>query len=252
MYVTNPQKEVWTQIYSYAARAVEGFGFLNYGYASDPPIALSSEDEPERYGAQLYDRVAGPLSLPGKRVVEVGCGRGAGADFLVRYRGATAYEGVDYTFANVALCRRRFGGDGRLRFLQGDADALGLESGVVDAVMNVESSHCYESRVGFFREVRRVLAPGGFFLYADFWGADFSAADVLKEVGFSVESCDDITEGVLTSLRRDSGRRRMIAEAAPDENRREMLASWAGVEGLPIFEQFRRREFVYWAVRARA
>jgi SAM-dependent methyltransferase len=37
----------------------------------------------------------------------------------------------------------------------------------VDAVVNIESSHCYESMDTFLSEACRVLRPGGRFFFAD-------------------------------------------------------------------------------------
>ena len=60
--------------------------FLNWGYEEDPPMALplAASDEPDRFSIQLYHRTATQADLSGKRVLEVGCGHGGGASYLVR------------------------------------------------------------------------------------------------------------------------------------------------------------------------
>ena len=60
--------------------------FLNYGYEEDPPMALplSASDEPNRFFIQQYHRVATQADLSGKKVLEVGCGHGGGASYLMR------------------------------------------------------------------------------------------------------------------------------------------------------------------------
>lgn len=50
----------------------------------------------------------------------------------------------------------------------GDAEKLPLADASFDAVLNVESSHCYGNVETFFREAARVLRPDGRFLFADF------------------------------------------------------------------------------------
>ena len=55
-----------------------------------------------------------------------------------------------------------------LTFVQGDAQKLPFSAQSLDAVINVEASHCYPNFPGFLAEVARVLRPGGHFLYADF------------------------------------------------------------------------------------
>ena len=54
-----------------------------------------------------------------------------------------------------------------LAFEVGDAERMPFPDASFDAVVNVESSHCYPSMPAFLSEVRRVLRPGGHFLYAD-------------------------------------------------------------------------------------
>ena len=41
-----------------------------------------------------------------------------------------------------------------------------------DAVVNIESSHCYEAMDAFFAEVCRVLRPGGRLFFADLRSKD--------------------------------------------------------------------------------
>jgi ubiquinone/menaquinone biosynthesis C-methylase UbiE len=64
-----------------------------------------------------------------------------------------------------------------------------------DAVVNIESSHCYESMDAFLSEVCRVLRPGGQFFFADLRSTD--GVNTLREQfnasGLTVEKETDIT-----------------------------------------------------------
>lgn len=73
----------------------DGVTFMNWGYEEDPPMALplDAADEPGRYAIQLYHRVANQTDLAGKNVLEVGCGHGGGASYLVRTLRPTSYTG---------------------------------------------------------------------------------------------------------------------------------------------------------------
>ena len=51
--------------------------------------------------------------------------------------------------------------------MRGDAENLPFPDQSFDAVINIESSHCYPRFPRFLAEVARVLRPGGHFLYAD-------------------------------------------------------------------------------------
>jgi ubiquinone/menaquinone biosynthesis C-methylase UbiE len=150
---------------------------LNNGYEEDPPMALplSASDEPDRLGLQLYHRTATQVDLSGKRVLEVGCGHGGGASYLVRTLGPAAYTGLDLNADGIAFCRERHNLPG-LEFLAGDAENLPFPDQSFDAVINVESSHCYLDFPHFLTEVARVLRPGGHFVYADARHSDDIAA----------------------------------------------------------------------------
>ena len=60
--------------------------FLNYGYEEDPPMALplAASDELDRFPIQLYHRTATQVDISGKKVLEVSCGHGGGASYLMR------------------------------------------------------------------------------------------------------------------------------------------------------------------------
>lgn len=142
--------------------------FLNWGYEEDPPMALplTEADEPNRYFIQLYHRVASQIDLTGKRVLEVSCGHGGGASYLMRTLGPASYTGLDLNPIGVDFCRKKHQLPG-LDFVAGSAEKLPFPDQSFDAVINIEASHCYPRFPRFLDEVTRVLSPGGHFLYAD-------------------------------------------------------------------------------------
>jgi ubiquinone/menaquinone biosynthesis C-methylase UbiE len=143
--------------------------FLGLGYEEDPPMALplAVSDESDRFPIQLYYRTATQTDISGKQVLEVSCGHGGGASYLVRTLGPASYTGVDLNPAGIAFCRKWHNLPG-LDFVQGDAADLPFADQSFDAVINVEASHGYPRFRRFLDEVARVLRPGGHFLYADF------------------------------------------------------------------------------------
>jgi SAM-dependent methyltransferase len=142
--------------------------FFNFGYEEDPPMALplAPSDEPNRYCIQLYHLTASQVDLTGKRVLEVSCGAGGGASYIVRTLRPASYTGLDLNPASIDLCRKRHKLPG-LEFVQGDAENLPFPDQYFDAVINVEASHQYPDFRRFLAEVARVLRPGGHFLYTD-------------------------------------------------------------------------------------
>jgi len=157
-------------------RGADEMLFINWGYEEDPPMALplSASDEPARFCIQLYYRTATQVDLSGKRVLEVSCGHGGGASYLVRTLRPASYTGLDLNRAGIDFCQKRHNLPG-LDFVPGDAENLPFPDQSFDAVINIEASHLYPQFPRFLAEVARVLRPGGHFLYADLRpGADIA------------------------------------------------------------------------------
>lgn len=142
--------------------------FMNWGYEEDPPmgIPLSESEEPDRSSIQLYHRVASQVDLTGKRVLEVSCGHGGGAAYVMRTMAPASYTGLDLNPVGLDFCRRKHPLPG-LDFVEGNAQELPFADQSYDAVINIEASHCYPQFPSFLAEVARVLRPGGHLLYAD-------------------------------------------------------------------------------------
>jgi ubiquinone/menaquinone biosynthesis C-methylase UbiE len=151
--------------------------FINYGYEEDPPVALplAASDESDRFPIQLYHRTATQVDLAGKKVLEVSCGHGGGASYLMRTLHPASYTGLDLNAIGIEFCRKRHSLPG-LDFVQGNAESLPFPHQSFDAVINVEAGINYQNVPRFFAEVERVLRPGGHFLYADIRYADEIAA----------------------------------------------------------------------------
>ncbi|MEW6333562.1 MAG: class I SAM-dependent methyltransferase, partial [Thermodesulfobacteriota bacterium] len=210
------RKRFWRFIYDrVAARQPEAFRMMNYGYLED---AGADEDfQGEELALRLYLHVAGAADLAGKVILDVGAGRGGGLVHLSRMLSPRAAFGLDLSPKAVALARRMAAGAPGVSFFPGDAEEMPFGDACFDAVLNVESSHCYPSRDRFFREVRRVLVPGGSFLYADFFQADALPAvrDALRSSPFAIVEESDITAQVLAALRRDEARKLALIAHEP-------------------------------------
>jgi ubiquinone/menaquinone biosynthesis C-methylase UbiE len=244
----------WYQLL--AARYREpGWTFMNYGFREPgaAPRALEAADEADRSWIQLYDTVAGAVPLAGRDVLEVGCGRGGGASFVARYHGPRRLVAVDVAPRAVELCRARHAVPA-LSFEVGDAERLPFAAAAFDAVLNVESSHCY-GRIGdFFREARRVLRPGGAFLYADFRPREEVDAwrAALVGAGFRLEAERELTPGVVAALDADDERKRSIIASVVDRPLAGIFRQFAGLRGTAIYDELRTGALQYRAFTARA
>lgn len=116
----------------------------------------------------LYD-VAGGLDLPpAPQVLDIGCGRGAHSLELARRFGASVL-GIDPDRAALAEARDALGDAsrtdprlaGRVRFTRGSAEAVPLEDGAVDLVWCRDVLCLVADLALAFREMARVLRPGG-------------------------------------------------------------------------------------------
>jgi SAM-dependent methyltransferase len=120
----------------------------------------------------------------------------------------------------------------------GTAMALPVADASFDVVTNVESSHCYPDIEAFYREVARVLRPGGIFLYTDLLPSDPDLT------GFDCLRRDDITSQVLAACDRTASRRRNAFGAASDA-----LDTFLGVPGSRPYEDMkhgRQRYVLCW------
>src|SRR5690606_39272967 len=91
---------------------------------------------------------------------------------------------------------------------QGDAESLPFVGGSVDAVVNVEASHCYPNFPRFLDEVARVLKPGGHFLYADVRFRESIPAweSAIADCPLEMNQIADIGPCVIRGLEKNSAR----------------------------------------------
>jgi SAM-dependent methyltransferase len=224
--------------------------FMNYGYAQLNPqardIELRPEDLPNRYCIQLYHRVSEGVELRGKNVLEIGSGRGGGASFIARYRQPSSMTGLDFSSKAIAFCQGHYRDEG-LSFLHGDAERLPLPANSFDAVINVESAHCYNSMERFLREVTRVLRTGGHFLFADLreQGTVPLLREQLKRAGLRLLEEELINANVLKALELDSERKLALIRSKAPKFMRGRVEEFAGLKGSPVYKRFLTGEWEY-------
>mmetsp|Transcript_108348 Transcript_108348/g.288319 ORF Transcript_108348/g.288319 Transcript_108348/m.288319 type:complete len:543 (-) Transcript_108348:31-1659(-) len=208
----------WSVWYSYfngfATKAGLGLHFMNWGHCradgEEYPLPAGAErvlgKDPRirlinAASLQLYLHLLQGVPLEGRDVAEVSSGRGGFMACLAGSGLARSCTGVDACSGAVETCGQLYADVPGLSFRHGDAMApLGFSA---DVVVNVEASHCYPSREGFFRRVHESLKPGGRLLFADFMSeadADKCVAWLEAEGRFEVEIREDITPAVLRAM----------------------------------------------------
>lgn len=105
--------------------------------------------------------------LAGRRVLEVGCGRGVGLEILLSL-GAAHVTGFDLDPRMVALAQKQVAQYGdRVRVFVGDAEAIDAPDADFDAVVEYGILHHVPNWPQALREIARVLKPKGTFYFED-------------------------------------------------------------------------------------
>lgn len=223
---------------------------MNYGYQTLSSAAkephLAPQDAPHRYAIQLYHHVVDSVALSGLRVLEVGSGRGGGASYIKRYFTPCLMVGVDYATSTVRFCATRHVQDG-LSFICGDAERLPFRNDVFDAVINVESSHCYGDLDNFLTEVKHVLRPGGYLLFTDFRRADQVATlqQQFERSGLMCLKNENITANIIAALTGDDARKRQLVAALAPNWLLRAFGEFAGLRGSRIYRGFCSGKAIY-------
>ncbi|HEV2613963.1 MAG TPA: class I SAM-dependent methyltransferase [Gammaproteobacteria bacterium] len=244
------KQTLWHWVYNKIARRdVSGkFVFMNYGYdnKTDTPLILKQQDEPYRYFIQLYNHVVKDIDLKNKAIIEVGCGRGGGGNFLLQYKNPSSYIGIDLSEAAIIWCKNQFKFTNS-QWMQGSADALPTPNNSVDIVINVESSHCYPSMEKFLQEVKRVLKPNGYMAFCDLRSASEIAKleSHIAASGLVVINQSEITSQVLQALDKVSSTREAEIMSVFPTLFHRAVRDFAGVKDTAVYNMLKAGEMKY-------
>jgi ubiquinone/menaquinone biosynthesis C-methylase UbiE len=145
---------------------------VSYGDAMEADITNRIGEVPERFDpvsvrgemtdAEHLARYAWAAQLvPGRRVLDAGCGLGYGTALLAN-AGASTVTGVDVAAAVVEVARGRV--PAGVELVEGDVHELPFPDGSFDAVVCFEVIEHVEDSARVIGELARVLAPGGVLL----------------------------------------------------------------------------------------
>ena len=152
----------------------------------------------QRSAEAVLDRVAAHDRGPIGRLVDLGTGTGTLARAAARRFPDAQVVGVDFSRGMLAVARaladEELGGrNGRLEWVEANAARLPLADASVDAVISSFVLQLVPRRQPVYREVRRVLRPGGRFAFVT-WCLDKSPfapseafEDVLDELDIPVD-----------------------------------------------------------------
>jgi phthiocerol/phenolphthiocerol synthesis type-I polyketide synthase E len=227
--------------------------FLNYGYLPNGQPEFAAVALPEQYinrsSVKLVLELVGDCPVEGRHVLDVGCGRGGTVHVLKTFFARASITGLDLSPAAIAFCRKAHK-DPRAAFHEGDAENLPFADASFDIVTNVESSHSYPDIHRFYREVFRVLRPGGHFLYTDTLAVAQMTDCIayLGHIGFEVERDRDITDNVLRSCDEVAAAR---VQAFDSRNDRQLMRNFLAVPGSDVYEELRSGRWTYRILKLR-
>ena len=186
------------------------------------------------------------MDLVGKKVLEVSCGHGGGASYLMRALHPASYTGLDLNTVGIEFCRKRHSLPG-LNFVQGNAESLAFPDQSFDAVINVEAAINYQDVPRFFAEVERVLRAGGHFLYADIRYADeFAAWDKeLADIPMRLVSEQVISAEVMRGLEQNRFLDQITRRLPNIAFLRGIATDYAGGPGSLIYRRLENGEASY-------
>tara|TARA_B100000795_G_scaffold224729_1_gene180230 strand:- start:157 stop:966 length:810 start_codon:yes stop_codon:yes gene_type:complete len=246
------RKWFWKKWYTVLANKANDpdLRFMNYGYFSEElSLTLNKEDEKDRYSIQLYHHVASQIDLKGLKVLEVGSGRGGGSAYISKYLDVSEMFGVDISPTAVELCNKIYNIN-NLTFKLGDSENLPFDDNTFDAIVNIESSHCYASMSNFLKEAKRVLKPGGSFLFCDLRRKEY-LEEMLKTIntnGFKVIEKKDITPNIIeASIKMTHARKEAIKNLKVESWFKKILESFAATDGSKVHQSFKDGYMKYYS-----
>ncbi len=201
---------------------------ITFGYSADELAAL-----PE--GANLGLSCGNPQAVaamqPGETVLDLGSGAGFDCFLAARKVGPTGRViGVDLTDAMLEKARANAtkAGLSHVEFRKGDLEALPVDDGSVDVVISNCVLNLVPDKDRAFREIHRVLKPGGRLAVSDMAWETEPAAAVRRDLEALVGCIGGalVLDDYMSRLRR-AGFARVAVERHPEAARK--MAEVAGI-----------------------
>ncbi|CAF4065936.1 unnamed protein product, partial [Adineta steineri] len=226
--------------------------FMNWGYAD---LDEHIDDNTGYYSKKLYQQVLANVTLTDKNILEVRCGRGAGAAWCVRTYAPRSYVGIDPSRDVINLCEQLYSTISRLSFMKADPKThLPFQNESMNVVLSIETTNIFdeiEAVKEFVHEITRVLTSTGYFLWCGLCNVD--GLNVLIDYltannAFIIEEKVNITRNVLHALDIQNNSRADFIERYIQPADQEYCRLFAGLPGTQIYDNMQQGRVEYWRV----
>ncbi len=142
----------------------------------------------------------------GTRVLDLGSGTGGPAIYMASMSGCHM-TGLEVNEVGIEVAHRlvrNAGLEDRVAFVQADGMAMPFEDESFDVVISMNVMNVFEDKVALFREVRRVLRPGGTWAFLSGTFAFDEGDDDIRERmarGYAIPQYTDTLAGYKAKLR---------------------------------------------------
>ena len=245
-YVPRPLKKhykklFWRVFYNYIGTVgiLRKARFLNHGIVESDADIEFSEYNPllfRKLSQNLYLHLMREAEIDGKHYLEIGCGRGAGLELLMNHYKPARAVGVDISDSNIRYGKRLNKGNG-VELKRGDAEKQIFPDKSFDVVLNLESSHCYASKLNFYKNVKAILKDDGTFLYSDLFWYDHLTAEMEKQfddLGFYIVKKEDNTKPIMRSIELQAQVRQYYVKGKVTPNKK--LSDMVALPGTPLYD----------------
>ncbi|CAF1199291.1 unnamed protein product [Adineta steineri] len=231
---------------------VNEFQFMNYGYADMDEYI---DDHTGYYSRKLYGQVLANVTLTDQNIVEINCGRGAGAAWCAHTHAFHSCIGINPSQDVINLCQRLYSTIPRLSFVVADATKhLPFENESIDIILCIEATHTFDEPIAitqFANEVVRVLRPNGYLLWCDFCymnGSGTSIYDLISNDELIIKEKINITMNVLHALDIQNKSRTDFIQRYIQPEEQEYFRLSAGLPGSQIYEDMSQGRSQYWRI----